>query len=60
MEGDIDHNGSVELLDAILGLQVCAGISPSKTVHMGADVDYDSRLGTEVVVYILQAISGLR
>jgi len=57
--GDIDDNGALDLADAILILRVLAGMPPDN-VHVGADVNGDSRLGLPEISYILQRLSGLR
>jgi len=54
-KGDIDGNGYVELTDAILAVQVCAGIT-SLSVNKEADVNNDGRIGIEEAVYILAEI----
>jgi len=58
-KGDIDGKGSVDLADAILVLQVLAGINPPD-VNVGADVNSDNKIGLEEVVYILQKAAELR
>jgi len=57
--GDIDGKGTVDLADAILTLQILAGINPPD-VNVGADVNNDGRIGLEEVVYILPKVAGLR
>jgi len=57
--GDINNNGKVDLADAILGLQVLAGLNPAG-VNVGADVNGDGKIGLPEVVYILQKVAGLR
>ena len=58
--GDINGNGQINLTDAILSLQVCAGIPPTTTVHKEADVNGDVRIGIEEVIYIMQKVAGVR
>ncbi len=57
--GDVDGENEVTLADAILALQVIAGIKPEK-VCIRADVNNDEKLGPEEAVYILQKLSTLR
>jgi|GEM_PF-5528932 len=57
--GDIDNKGSVDLIDAIIALQVLAGLNPSG-VNVGADVNGDQKIGLPEVIYILQKVAGLR
>jgi len=47
------------LADAILALQVVAGLNPAD-VNIGADVNNDEKIGLEEVIYILQKVAGLR
>lgn len=54
-KGDIDGNGYVNLTDAILAVQICAGIT-SLPVYKEADVNNDGRIGIEEAVYILAEI----
>jgi len=54
-KGDIDGKGTVNLADAILALQVCAGITPDTTVNKEAAVNND-KIGIEDAVYILMEI----
>ncbi len=50
--GDIDGNGTVDLKDAVLSLQICAG-SASTGVHSDEDINNDQKIGMEEAVYIL-------
>ena len=59
ISGDINDSGIVDLADAILALQVPAGLSPDG-VHLSADVNGDGKIGLEEVIYVLQKVSGLR
>ncbi|MBW2031683.1 MAG: hypothetical protein JRJ31_21730, partial [Deltaproteobacteria bacterium] len=57
--GDISGDRFVTLADAILALQVSAGLSPAG-VQVSGDVNGDWRIGLEEAVYVLQEVSGLR
>jgi len=46
-----------DLTDVVLGLQVLAGQEPSLPVSMDADINGDSRIGPEEVIYALQKAS---
>jgi uncharacterized repeat protein (TIGR01451 family) len=59
-KGDLDNSGVIELRDAILGLQLVVGITPSSQTYVAADVNGDGVLGTAEVIYVLQSITGLR
>ena len=50
----------MDLLDAVLALQVLSGIDPSAIVHKEADVNGDGKIGTEEVIYILQKVCEMR
>lgn len=58
--GDINGDGSVDLQDAISGLQVMSRMTPAAVINTKSDVNGDARIGMEEVVYCLQKISGLR
>lgn len=58
--GDVNHDGVVDLSDAVLTLQILAGIVPSQSVFKDADVNQDGRIGTAEVIYILQKAAGKR
>jgi len=57
--GDVNGDGKVDLADAILALQVIAGLNPAG-VKVSADVNNDGKIGLEEVIYILQKAAGLR
>lgn len=58
--GDIDDNGLVELRDAVLALQILAGIEPSGFMRLDPDVNNDHTIGMHEAIFILQHIAGLR
>lgn len=58
--GNLNDDGAADLKDAILALQISAGITPSVRIYTEADVNGDGRLGVEEAVYILQLIAGVR
>ena len=59
LKGDLDADGDVDVTDAVLGLQILAGVA-SKNVKITADLSSDGKIGMEEVIYILQKVSGLR
>jgi hypothetical protein len=63
-KGDINGDSSVDLEDAILALQVVAGMNPSgiraSYPACGADVNGDGKIGLPEAIYILQKVAGLR
>jgi hypothetical protein len=64
ISGDINSDGYVTVLDAILVLQVSASLHPSDVrpdyVESGADVNGDNKIGLAEVIYILQTVSEIR
>jgi hypothetical protein len=58
--GDCNGDGDVNLADAILALQILAGIEPISTCNTEADVNADAKIGLEEVIYILQTVSDIR
>jgi len=57
--GDINGDDKVDLPDLVLCLQLLSGM----TVHgidKGAAVSGDGRIGTEELLFIMQAVAGLR
>jgi len=57
--GNINGDSSVDLADAILGLQCMAKMDHSY-VHANGDTNGDGLIGMQEVIYILQEVSGLR
>jgi len=60
LDGDIDGDLTVNLPDAILGLQVIANMNLASKVYTSADVNGDRKIGLEEVIYVLQFTSGMR
>ena len=60
LKGDLNNDREINLIDAILGLQLIAGITLTTNNVSQTDVNIDGRIGMADVVYILQKISGLR
>lgn len=56
--GDIDGNGLVNMTDAIVGLQILAGIKPA-IIEQAADINGDQKTGLQEIVYILQSLTVL-
>jgi len=46
--------------DAILALQILAGVDPIQNIQKIADVNGDGKIGIEKTVYILEKIAGIR
>jgi len=58
--GDIDGSGFTDLSDAVMGLQILAGVSPQAHIKLGADVNADGKIGFEDVFYIIWKATGTR
>lgn len=58
-KGDVDNNDVVDLTDAILALQVVAGIAPSKMVHLNCEVDHDNKIGLGEAIFVIQKVAGV-
>ena len=58
--GDVDGDGILDLEDAVTALKIMSGTGPSDGVNLGADVNGDGRIGMEEILYIMQAVGGLR
>lgn len=56
VRGDINKDGTVNLTDVIVGLQVVAGKTPA-VVGAGGDVNADGKIGLEEVIYDLAVIT---
>ena len=59
-EGDINFDKQVSLADAILALQLTAGMEIPNQVFIEADLSRDSKIGLEEAVYVLQKLSNFR
>lgn len=55
--GNLNHDSAANLADAIISLQIMAGITPSQTVYKENEVSGDGRIGMEEAIYILQQVS---
>ena len=55
--GDLDNDGSIDLRDAILALQVVSGLQPLPVMEE-ADVNEDTKVGLAETIYILRNLSG--
>ena len=59
--GDVNHDGRIDLIDAILSLQVLSNMNTlGKTITIAADANNDSKIGLVEVLYILQKVAGSR
>lgn len=58
-KGDVNNSGSTDLTDAVLALQVCAGMNVSG-IRYEADINNDDKIGIPEAVYALQKVAELR
>ena len=59
--GDVNEDGAISLADAILALQILAGINTAgQTLLRYADVTGDGKIGMAEAIYILQKAAGIR
>jgi streptogramin lyase len=58
LTGDLDHNDSVDLADAILSARI--PVTMPSSPNSGGDVDGDGRIGIQEMIYILQRSGGMR
>jgi outer membrane protein assembly factor BamB len=58
--GDIDGDGNLTMIDAIMAIQVLSRVQPPMATYWQADVNGDNRLGMEEAIYILQMLSEMR
>ncbi len=58
--GNVDTRGDMDLQDAILAIQICAGMRPSSNEDTQADVNDDNKIGLEEAIYALQVIAQMR
>lgn len=56
--GDINSNGSIDLQDAIIPLQVLSGIGLN--INASNDISGDGKIGVAEAIYILQVLGNLR
>ena len=54
LPGDVNGDGQRDIADAVLALQIAAGITPIQQIRLSGDVNRDSRIGMEEAAYILQ------
>ncbi len=59
-DGDVDHSGTIELLDTILILQILSGIDVAATIYKDCDVNDDSVVGLAEAIYTLQRLSNVQ
>lgn len=58
--GDVNNDWKIDLIDAILALQVGSGMSPTTAnIRLASDIDGDQRIGLPEALYSLRSLAGL-
>jgi len=57
---DVNGDSAMDLVDAILLLQVLSGVEPSEALVVDADLNDDGQVGLAEVIYMLQAVGDVR
>jgi hypothetical protein len=60
LKSDLDMNGAVDIVDAIIALKTISSLKIGVPVHREADVDGDNKIGLAEAIYALQCIARLR
>ena len=58
--GDVNGDNDVNLVDAIITLQLNSGYESSSILYPESDIGGDGKLGLEEAVYGLQVVAGIR
>lgn len=59
-DGDYNNDGTVNLNDTILALQVVSGLEAGNRIYRKAGVKSEDKIGMAEVIYSLQRVAGLR
>jgi hypothetical protein len=59
LPGDIDRSGNIDLVDALLALQIMNGQNNIQHVFGNMDINFDSRIGLAESIYILKILAGI-
>ncbi len=60
LKGDINGNGSIDLTDAVMAMQILSHVTPAQPINKKADIDGDGKIGLPEVIFILQRAVDLR
>lgn len=55
--GDINQDGSIDLQDAVLSLQVAVGVLPGQSIDIAGDSNSDKKIGLAESIYILNRLA---
>jgi hypothetical protein len=56
-KGDLNNDSRIDLIDAVLAVQLVVGIEPTSVAFKGADVNNDGKIELAEILYILKNIS---
>lgn len=59
LHGDVNNDGNISLMDAILGLKLVTGLDTAVGISVASDINDDGKIGVAEIIYILQFVSGL-
>ena len=60
LKGDINGNGTIDLTDAVVAMQILSRVTPAQPINKNADIDGDGKIGLPEVIFILQRAVDLR
>ena len=60
IKGDLNGDKVLDLIDVVMALQVCCGMTPETEWAPEADVNNDGRIGLAEALYVLQEIAEMR
>lgn len=60
LPGDINNDGGIDLIDAILALESMSSITTPVSVFKEADINNDGRIGLEEAIYDIQVVAGFK
>lgn len=52
--GDINNDGTVDLKDTMISLQILTGVNPSQIIYKNADVNADNKIGLHEAIYTIR------
>ena len=56
LRGDLNYDGTIDLFDAVLGMQISIGMQHDERVNPDSDVNDDIYIGMPEVIYIMNQI----
>ena len=56
LRGDLNYDGSIDLTDAVLGMQVITGVHHEPRINPDGDIDDDSLTGMSEILFIMNRL----